>query len=75
MSVKNEFQSVDTMFRILREKTKKTELEKKFKNKIFSTCPSFVFAPYTLISPNLHIILKSKLHIQVDLEEVPQFLK
>ena len=34
------------------------ELENKVKNKYFSNCLSFVFAPYTLISPNLHIILK-----------------
>ena len=40
------------------EDKKEIELEKKVKNKFFSNCPSFIFAPYTLISPNLHIILK-----------------
>ena len=39
------------------EDKKNFELEKKSKF-FFSSCPNFVFTPYTLISPNLHIILK-----------------
>ena len=31
---------------------------KKVKNIYFSSCPNFVFARYSLISSNLHIILK-----------------
>ena len=49
------------------------ELEKKVKNKFFSSYPSFVFALYTLISPNLHIILKKDLHTHVNLKEKPLF--
>ena len=44
------------MFRNLRKKTKKIELEKKVKNNFFSSCPNIVFALYT--SSNLYIILK-----------------
>ena len=56
------------MFRNLK-KTKKIQLKKKVKNKFFSSCPSFVFALYTLTSPNLQIILKKDLHTWVDLKE------
>ena len=50
------------MFRNLQKKTKKYfKLEKKVKNNFFSSYPSFIFAPYTLISPNIHIILKKKI--------------
>ena len=54
------------------EEGKKIQLKKKVKNKFFSSCHSFIFELYTLISPNLLIILKKKLHIQVDLKEAPQ---
>ena len=47
------------MFRILRKKTKKFELEKIVKNNFFSSYLNFVFTLYILISPNLHIILKN----------------
>ena len=58
------------MFRNLRKKTKKNLIEKK--NLIFiSSCPSFVFALYILMSSNLLIILKKELHIRVDLHEAP----
>ena len=46
------------MFRNLRKKRKKFELGKKVKNLKNSSCTSFIFTPYTLISPNLHMILK-----------------
>ena len=46
------------MFRNLRKKTKKFEVEIYVKNKFFSKCQNFFFALYILISPNLHIILK-----------------
>ena len=42
------------------EDKKKFQVENKVKNKVFSSCPNFVFALYTLISPNLQIILKKK---------------
>ena len=48
------------MFKNLERKTKKFQLEKKVKNKFFFSCLSFVFVLYTLISPNLQIILKKK---------------
>ena len=60
------------MFRNLRKKIKKQfELEKKVKTKTFSSCPNFIFGLYNLISPNLQIILKKKLHTWVDLKEAP----
>ena len=40
------------------EDKKKFELKNKSKIIFFSRCPSFVFVFGTLISPNLHIILK-----------------
>ena len=47
------------MFRNLKKKTTKNfDWKKKSFNFIFSSCPSFAFALYTLISPNLQIILK-----------------
>ena len=39
------------------KKTKKISIEN-FIIIIFSSCPSFVFVLYTLVSPNLQIILK-----------------
>ena len=57
------------MFRDLKKKTKKFQLNKKFKNKFFPNCSTFVFILYTLISPNLQIILEKNLHTQVDLKE------
>ena len=48
------------MFRNLKKKTKKNQLEKKVKNKFFSSCPSFDFALASLISPTLQITLKKK---------------
>ena len=51
------------------------QFENKVNNIYFSSYPSFVFSLYTLISPSLQIILEEKLHIQVDLKEVPQSLK
>ena len=41
-----------------KKKTKKILNWKKVKNKFFSSYPSFIFALYTFISPNLQIILK-----------------
>ena len=59
------------MFNNLRMKTKTNfELEKKVKNKFFSSCPSFIFASYTFISPNLRMIF-FKLHTWVDLKAAP----
>ena len=49
------------MFKNLKKKTKKIELEKKDKNIFFSSSLCFVFALYTLMSPNLQIILKKKI--------------
>ena len=47
------------MFRNLKKKkTKKISIEKKLKNQFFSSCPSFIFALYTLISLSVQIILK-----------------
>ena len=43
------------------EDKEKFELKKKIKNKFFSSYPSFVFALYTLISPNLHVILRKNI--------------
>ena len=58
------------MFRNLRKKIKKKyQLEKEVKYKFLFGYLSFVFAFYTLISPNLLIFLKKKLHIRVDLNE------
>ena len=45
------------MFRNIKKKTKKNSIEKKVKNKRITSCHSFVFALYTLISPNLQIML------------------
>ena len=45
------------------EDKKKFELGKKVKNNYFSSCSSFAFVSYTLLSPNLHIILNKNLHI------------
>ena len=42
----------------LKKKTKKKFNWKKVKNNFFPSCPRFVFALYTLISPNLQMILK-----------------
>ena len=50
------------MFRNLKKKTKKIQLKKIVKNFKNSSCPGFVFVLYTLISPNLQIILKKYLH-------------
>ena len=58
------------MFTNVMKKTKKFELEKIQKYKKNSSWPSFIFALYTLISPNLQIILKRKLHTQIDFKEV-----
>ena len=60
------------MFRNLRKKTKRKLNWKKKAIFFFSNCPNFVIALYTLISLNLHIILKKKLHIQVHLKEAHQ---
>ena len=57
------------MFRNIKKKTKKNSIEKKVKNKRITSCHSFVFALYTLISPNLQIILKKTLHTWVDFKE------
>ena len=46
------------MFSNLKEKTKKNSIGKKVQNQFFSSCPNFVFAFYTLVSPNLQIFLK-----------------
>ena len=48
------------MFKNLKKKTKKISIGKKnqFLIFFFSSCPNFVCALYTLISPNLQIILK-----------------
>ena len=45
------------MFRNIKKKTKKDFNWKKKSNIIFLNCSSFVFALYTLISPNLKIML------------------
>ena len=39
------------------------------RNKKNSSCPNVIFSLYTLISPNLQIILKRNLNIQIDLKE------
>ena len=63
------------MFENLRKKTK-TILNWEKKSKIdFFLVLQFHFCPLHLISPNLHIILKKKLHAQEDLKEALQFLK
>ena len=49
------------MYRNLRRRPKKIELEKKVKNKIISSSPSFVSSLYSLISPNLQIGLEKKI--------------
>ena len=59
------------MFRNLRMKTKKIWIGKKVENNFFLSYPSFFFVLYTLISPNLQMILEKELHIQVDLKEAP----
>ena len=61
------------MFKNLRKKTKKkSQLEKKVKNNFFSSCSSYFFALFILISPDLQLILKKKLHTWVDLNDAPQ---
>ena len=57
------------MFRNIKRKTKKNLNWKKSQIFFFSSCSSFIFAYYSLISPNLYIILKKKLHIHIDLKE------
>ena len=46
------------MIRNLKKKTKIFQLKQKVKNKFFSCNPKFIFALFTLISPNLQVILK-----------------
>ena len=60
------------MLRNMKKKKKKKtfQLEKKFN--FFSSYSNFVFAFYTLISPNLQINSKKKLHTLVDLKEAPK---
>ena len=51
------------MFRNLKRKRKKFQLEKRVKNEICSTFRNFVFALYILITLKLQIVLKFFLHI------------
>ena len=55
------------MFRNLRKKKN----FKKVKNKIFSSCLSFIFVLYTLIFPNLPFEKKS--FTWIDLKKAPKF--
>ena len=48
------------MFKNLKKKTKKIQLEKEVKF-FFPSYSNFVFAHYTLISPNLQTILKKRI--------------
>ena len=58
MCVKNESGQDIICLEICKRRQKNFELGKSVKNNFFCSCLSLIFAPYTLISPNLHIILK-----------------
>ena len=58
------------MFGNLKKKTKKYQLEIKVKNKFFSSCLSFVFVFYTLLSPNLQIVLEKNSYTHIDIKRV-----
>ena len=63
------------MFSNLKKKTKNNFNWEKQSIFLKFWLSNFIFVLYTLISPNLQIILKKTLHIWVDLKKYNQFLK